>query len=151
MPAVQLHVLTLHSTPLCALLPLTSAARHCSSALCSHVDMCYARVALAQGKSVVIDNTNPDPATRKRYVDLAKKKGMPARCVWVSTAREVAEHLNLVRAIAKTSDHPPVPDIAYNSFASKFVAPEPSEGFSEVVTWEFAVGPQVVRGLGWCL
>ena len=62
--------------------------------------------ALANGKSVVIDNTNPDPATRKRYIDLAKKSKKPVRCVWVSTPRELAQHLNLVRNIANTSENP---------------------------------------------
>jgi bifunctional polynucleotide phosphatase/kinase len=62
--------------------------------------------ALTNGKSVVIDNTNPESATRKRYIDLAKKSKKAVRCVWVSTPRELAQHLNLVRHIAGTSENP---------------------------------------------
>lgn len=32
------------------------------------------------GKSVIIDNTNPDIESRKRYVDIAKQKKIRCRC-----------------------------------------------------------------------
>ncbi|XP_071569527.1 bifunctional polynucleotide phosphatase/kinase-like [Temnothorax nylanderi] len=34
---------------------------------------------LNQGKSIVIDNTNPDPASRKRYIEIAKKRNVSFR------------------------------------------------------------------------
>ena len=98
--------------------------------------------ALHEGKSVVIDNTNPDVDSRKRYVDAAKRKDVPVRCVWVSTPREVAEHLNVMRTIAGTCDHPVVPDHAFKTFSERFVEPKVEEGFGSVIRWEFAVGSQ---------
>ena len=94
----------------------------------------------------MVDNTNPDVASRKRYIDLAKKLKVPVRCVRVATPRPVAEHLNIMRAIARTSDHALVPDVAFHNFYEKLVEPATGEGFKEVLVWEFSVGPQVLAG-----
>src|SRR4051794_40275596 len=48
------------------------------SAVCSQ--------ALASGKSVVVDNTNPASATRAEYLELVKDRGEPARLVLLVTA-----------------------------------------------------------------
>ena len=39
--------------------------------------------ALAGGKSAAVDNTNRDAATRKFYLDIAKKHDMPVRCAFI--------------------------------------------------------------------
>ena len=91
----------------------------------------------------MVDNTNPDVASRKRYIDLAKKFKVPVRCVRVATPRPVAEHLNVMRAIARTSDHALVPDVAFDQFYEKLVEPATGEGFKDVLVWDFSVGPQV--------
>jgi hypothetical protein len=101
------------------------------------------RAALSSRKSVVVDNTNPDAEARKRYIDLAKRHKVAVRCIRVATPRPLAEHLNLVRAIAKTSDNSLVPDIAFDTFYKKLVEPAVEEGFTDVVEWHFCVGPQV--------
>ncbi|KAL6424763.1 hypothetical protein ACFW04_010012 [Cataglyphis niger] len=51
---------------------------------------------LSQGKSVVIDNTNPDPASRQRYTDISKKRNVPIRCFVMTTSIEHAKHNNKV-------------------------------------------------------
>lgn len=51
------------------------------------------------GKSVVIDNTNPEPATRQSYIALAKEKGIPVRCFHFETPEELTHHLNLFREV----------------------------------------------------
>lgn len=51
---------------------------------------------LNQGKSVVIDNTNPDTASRKRYTEVAKKCQVPIRCFVMTTSMEHAKHNNKV-------------------------------------------------------
>jgi len=38
-----------------------------------------ARLSLAGGRSVVVDNTNRDKKTRKIWLDLAKEMGVPVR------------------------------------------------------------------------
>ena len=44
------------------------------------------------------DNTNRDTATRKYYVDLARKVGAGARCFLFEGSMELAWHNNLYRA-----------------------------------------------------
>ena len=56
---------------------------------------------LKEGDSVVVDNTNPDPDTRKQWVELAQKQGVPVRCVWFRTPLVVCEHNDAVRALNK--------------------------------------------------
>lgn len=51
---------------------------------------------LNQGKSVVIDNTNPDPTSRKRYTEVAKKHKVPVRCFVMTTSIEHTKHNNKV-------------------------------------------------------
>lgn len=52
--------------------------------------------ALAEGKSVVVDNTNPDIPSRQRYINVAKSKGVPIRCFVMTTDKEHARHNNKV-------------------------------------------------------
>ncbi|GAM17837.1 hypothetical protein SAMD00019534_010120 [Acytostelium subglobosum LB1] len=85
---------------------------------------------LSQGKSVVIDNTNPMPSGRKEYIDAAKAAGVPVRCFHMQTPRELAEHLNYYRERMGQGKH--VPGIGYATFNKNFVEPKVSEGFTEV-------------------
>lgn len=52
---------------------------------------------LDEGKSVVIDNTNPDVASRKRFIDVAVKKKVTVRCFVLTTTPEHAKHNNKVK------------------------------------------------------
>lgn len=52
--------------------------------------------ALSLGKSVVIDNTNPDVLSRQRYIEVAKEKKIPVRCFLMTTSAEHAKHNNRV-------------------------------------------------------
>jgi len=96
-----------------------------------------AQEALAAGKSVVIDNTCPDVATRSEYVNLAKKAGVPCRCFLFDLPKEVSEHLNFFREALTKGEVRRVPDVGFNMFTSKFKAPSTSEGFSEICTVRF--------------
>ena len=51
-----------------------------------------------QGKSVVVDNTNPSARARAEYLELARRAGVPARCLHMAADRALAEHLNQARA-----------------------------------------------------
>jgi len=95
------------------------------------------RAALSRGVNVVVDNTNPDKASRKRYVDVATSLNARVRCFHMSTPRDVAEHLNHVRVVATRGETHRIPDIAYNTFNKRFERPDISEGFVDVCTVNF--------------
>lgn len=85
---------------------------------------------LSEGKSVVIDNTNPSSDDRAEYIKLSKKYKIPARCFVMTTSIELAHHLNLLRE--RVFNIRRVPDIAYNMFKSKYEEPDICEGFKEI-------------------
>lgn len=101
-------------------------------------------VALDEGKSCVVDNTNRNAQTRAYYVDLAKSRGVPIRCFHFTASRELATHNNLYRAynlppsVASSEDPRDVlPLAAIGGFGKDFVEPEQEEGFDEIkrVNW----------------
>jgi bifunctional polynucleotide phosphatase/kinase len=51
---------------------------------------------LTIGKSVVIDNTNPDQISRQRYIEIAKKHDVPVRCFVMDIHKEHVKHNNMV-------------------------------------------------------
>uniref|UniRef100_G3MKQ2 PNK FHA domain-containing protein n=1 Tax=Amblyomma maculatum TaxID=34609 RepID=G3MKQ2_AMBMU len=94
--------------------------------------------ALERGWSAVIDNTNPDPESRKRFIDVAKKHGRECRCFVFDCSLERAKHNNQFREIKlKGQPHVSVTDMVLYSHRSKFKEPCLSEGFSEIVKINF--------------
>jgi bifunctional polynucleotide phosphatase/kinase len=92
--------------------------------------------ALRNGKSVIIDSTNPAPVTRAEWIDVARECGVESiRCVHVDTPRAIAEHMNAFRE--KVTGKKRIPALVYNIYYKKFVAPDISEGFSEVIRLPF--------------
>ncbi|ROL49953.1 Bifunctional polynucleotide phosphatase/kinase [Anabarilius grahami] len=94
--------------------------------------------ALKEGQSVVVDNTNPDPESRKRYVDASQNAGVPCRCFNFTTSLEQAKHNNRFREmVPSATKHVHVNDMVFHSYKKKFVAPSLSEGFSEILQIHF--------------
>nr|XP_046244492.1 bifunctional polynucleotide phosphatase/kinase isoform X2 [Scatophagus argus] len=94
--------------------------------------------ALKEGRSVAVDNTNPDPESRKRYVDVAKAAGVTCRCFHFSASLEQAKHNNRFREMAPSDiKHAKVNDMVFHSYKKHFVAPSLSEGFSEILQIHF--------------
>ncbi|ROV92187.1 hypothetical protein VMCG_09317 [Cytospora schulzeri] len=105
-------------------------------------DKCFkvAKEHLEEGASVAVDNTNPDPDTRRQWIDLAEKSGIPIRCVWFKTAQSVAEHNDAVRAMNKEMNpeaRSALPKLAFNGFSSRFKEPKLKEGFQDISEVDF--------------
>jgi len=90
----------------------------------------FARIAVENGKSVVIDNTNPEKKTRATYIAIAKQAKIPIRCFRFDVDEKLANHLNYYRERLGISDH--VPRIGYAMYKKKFEEPTVDEGFSEL-------------------
>jgi predicted kinase len=83
--------------------------------------------ALAEGKSVVVDNTNPTPAVRAPLIALGRAHG--ARVVayyFETTVKDSVGRNRLHEGKAR------VPDVALFVTAKKMVPPTLAEGFDEV-------------------
>ena len=91
------------------------------------------------GKSIVIDNTNPDIDSRKRYLTVAEKHKIPARCFIFTASIAHCKHNNRFRELNNigNSNYKPVNDIAFNAYLARFTDPDVGEGFTEVVQVNF--------------
>lgn len=92
--------------------------------------------AVSAQKSCVIDNTNPDPVSRKRYIEEAKRLKLPIRCFLFNASYEQAKHNNKFRELTDTS-HAKINDMVFNVYKNKYVEPNVKEGFDEVIRVNF--------------
>lgn len=99
---------------------------------------CFAAIDAAMQKKIscVIDNTNPDPASRKKFIDEAKKYKIPVRCFLMNTSYEHAKHNNIFRELTDTT-HQQIPEMVFNIYKKKYVEPSKKEGFAEIVKVNF--------------
>ncbi|CAI5742607.1 unnamed protein product [Hyaloperonospora brassicae] len=96
--------------------------------------------AIAQKKSVVIDNTNRDPRARKEWIAIAKEKNLPIRCFEMDVDKPLSMHLNTFRSLTLQRK---VPDVAVHGFYKNLVPPTINEGFAEVVKVPFRIDRNV--------
>ena len=111
---------------------------------------------MEEGKSAVVDNTNPGADTRADYIALAKSHKVPCRCFVLNTPIELCHHLNYVRVHQTSGDVRRIPgmsnrdrkrgahqstrlflDVGYNMYKKNYVAPTTSEGLAEIVHIDF--------------
>jgi bifunctional polynucleotide phosphatase/kinase len=93
--------------------------------------------ALGNGKSVVVDNTNPTESGREPYIQAAKDAGVPVRCFRFTTDEQLAKHLNTFRENITNGEHKHVPGVGYNTYKKNLEEPSKSEGFTEVRKIDF--------------
>lgn len=108
--------------------------------------------ALDAGESVVLDNTYATADTRKPVLDLAKRRGVPVRCVWLDGSIEDAQRNAAIRLVQKhgrlpspaeikslgkkdPNTFPPAPLFAYRK---RFEKPTAAEGFAAIERVVFA-------------
>ncbi|MGY1814460.1 AAA family ATPase [Blastococcus sp. SYSU D00820] len=82
---------------------------------------------LAEGRSVVVDNTNPAPEDRAALVAAARAAGVPVRAVWVDTPPETCRARNDAR-----EGRARVPEVGLAATRARFVPPSTGEGFDRV-------------------
>jgi predicted kinase len=83
--------------------------------------------ALAAGKSVAVDNTNPTPASREPLISLGRARGARVVAYYFETPVKTAVARNRQR-----EGKARVPDVAIFVTAKKLVPPSLAEGFDEV-------------------
>lgn len=115
---------------------------HVNQDTCKTKAKCISMVsdAVEKGKSVVIDNTNPDVLTRMAYTSLAKDHGYKhIRAIVMNTDPEIAKHLNNVRHVYSNGLVPKITDIVYNIFKKNYVKPQKSEYFDLIENVDFVL------------
>jgi predicted kinase len=83
--------------------------------------------ALAAGKSVVVDNTNPSPDVRKPLIELGRRHGARIIAIYFEADVRTAIMRNRQR-----EGRARVPDVAIFATKKKLVAPSIGEGFDQV-------------------
>jgi predicted kinase len=83
--------------------------------------------ALTEGKSVVVDNTNPTPEVRAPLIALGRGLGARVIAVWMDTPVRTVIARNAAR-----EGKARVPNPAIFATVKKLKAPELAEGFDEV-------------------
>ena len=98
---------------------------------------------LKEGKKVVIDSTNPEKKGRGEYIKICKSHGYFIRAFNFSISKDLAMHLNNLRAINKKRKHFSgyVNAIPIHAFFKNYEEPTKIEGFDEIVKVNFIPGP----------
>ncbi|PIO70535.1 putative polynucleotide kinase 3'-phosphatase [Teladorsagia circumcincta] len=96
----------------------------------------HARAHLKSGKSVVVDNTNPNKESRSRYIALAREMKVPCRCFVLTCDIHQAEHNVKFRLLTQKSSNE-VTAMVLRMYANKYEKPELSEGFDSIVHVNF--------------
>lgn len=82
---------------------------------------------LAEGRSVVVDNTNPGAAERAPLVAAARVAGVPVRAVWLDTPVELCLERNEAR-----TGRARVPLVGVHATRARLTPPSAEEGFDRI-------------------
>lgn len=97
----------------------------------------------------VLDNTNADPDTRIKWVQLSRRLGVPIRCIYFTAPTRLCVHNDTVRALNTGLLNPEkrtiLPHTAFSAYASRFVEPRLEEGFQDITRIEFQVRSKLLH------
>jgi len=99
-----------------------------------------AREALKANKSVVVDRTFAGRKVRSEWVAIGKKFKCHIRLFNMTTPREIAEHMNMVRVLATKNEREKISQVVYNMWYKtdrEEEDPSVDEGFAEIVNIDF--------------
>jgi bifunctional polynucleotide phosphatase/kinase len=93
-----------------------------------------AEARIKEGKSVVIDNTNPKKEDRKYYINLAKKYNYKVRCFNFLSSKDQCFHNDGQRVSNQVRKHfsGKVGKLPIHTFFKYYEKPTTDEGFYEV-------------------
>ncbi|XP_013105344.1 uncharacterized protein F21D5.5 [Stomoxys calcitrans] len=88
--------------------------------------------ALTSGISCVVDNTNVDVDSRKKFIAIAKKLNVQCRCFYMNISLAQVKHHLTFRQLTDTK-HSKVSEMILNMMKKKYTQPQLDEGFTEIV------------------
>lgn len=83
------------------------------------------------GRSCVVDNTNVDVASRKKFLALAAEMQIPCRCFVMNVTPAQAKH-NIAYRELLDSSHSKINDMVFNMMKKKYQVPTLEEGFTSI-------------------
>jgi bifunctional polynucleotide phosphatase/kinase len=97
------------------------------------------KLALMRGESVVIDNTNPDVASRKEYIDIVKKLNLKINIIVIVIVvdKPLVMHLNELRVKMTKGETKKIPSVCYNIYYKKYSQPTLDEGITSIIQVPF--------------
>jgi len=92
---------------------------------------------LKLNKNIIIDNTNLTVATRKNYIDLAKKYNYNIVCIIFNVPLEHCFHNNYFRYLYYSGTL--IPKLVYYKMNKSYIKPSDSEGFDKIISLDFVL------------
>ncbi|XP_016961359.1 uncharacterized protein F21D5.5 [Drosophila biarmipes] len=86
---------------------------------------------LEAGQSCVVDNTNVDAASRKKFLQLASEMKIPCRCLVMNVPVAQVKH-NIAFRELSDSTHSKIKDMVFNMMKKKYQEPALDEGFKSI-------------------
>jgi len=125
---------------------------HINYDTCRDVKKCITTVldAINEGKSIVIDNTNPNIEARHKYISLAiDNKYTRIRAIIMNTGITMAKHMNNVRHVYSKGKIQKIIDIVYYKYNSSYIRPMNEEHFDKIEEVKFFFDKEKLNDPKW--
>lgn len=98
---------------------------------------------MEDGKSIVIDNTNPSVENRAKFIEIAKINNYKLRCFVMTTQESISKHNTCFRQYISKGKIDYISNIVYNIYKKKYSEPSNKEGFDEIIHLPFLLDENV--------